>query len=84
MERSVQEGVVEEQAAAFRPALGLAPHHQFTAIGSLQTLGRNTGLRVKVARVQGCSKVELGCSGEVLGSLRPSTPSPGVHTVGCL
>lgn len=44
MECSVQERVVEEQTATFRPALGLAPHHQLTAIGSLQTLGENRGL----------------------------------------
>lgn len=62
MESSVQERVVEEQAATFRPALGLTPHHQLTAIGSLQTLGKNRGLRVKVTRVQGCWEVELGCS----------------------
>lgn len=37
VERRVQEGVVEEQAPALSPALGLAPHHQFTVAGRLQT-----------------------------------------------
>lgn len=40
MERRVQEGVVEEQAAALGPALGLAPHHQLAVTGCLQTLVR--------------------------------------------
>lgn len=38
VERRVQEGVVEEQAPALSPALGLAPHHQFAVAGCLQTL----------------------------------------------
>lgn len=37
VERRVQEGVIEEQAPALSPALGLAPHHQFTVAGCLQT-----------------------------------------------
>lgn len=37
VERRVQEGVVEEQAPALSPALGLAPHHQLAVAGCLQT-----------------------------------------------
>lgn len=37
VERRVQEGVVEEQAPALSPALGLASHHQFAVAGRLQT-----------------------------------------------
>lgn len=37
MKRRVQEGVVEEQAAALSPALRLAPHHQLAVAGRLQT-----------------------------------------------
>lgn len=33
----MQEGVIKEQAPALSPALGLAPHHQFTVAGCLQT-----------------------------------------------
>lgn len=39
VKRRVQEGVVEEQAATLSPALGLAPHHQLTVAGCLQTFG---------------------------------------------
>lgn len=37
VECRVQEGVVEEQAPALSPALGLAPHHQLAVAGCLQT-----------------------------------------------
>lgn len=37
MERGVQERIIEEEAAAFCPALGLPAHHQLTATRSFQT-----------------------------------------------
>jgi hypothetical protein len=43
VERGVQEGVVEEQAAALGPALGLAAHHQLAAARRLQAWGDTEG-----------------------------------------
>ena len=40
VERGVQEGIIEEEAAAFCPALWLPSHNQFTAAWSFQTWGR--------------------------------------------
>lgn len=37
MECSVQERVIEEQAASFCPTLGLPPDHQFTATWGFET-----------------------------------------------
>lgn len=72
MECSVQEGVVKEQTPAFCPALGLAPHHQLAAVGSLQTWGENTGLRVAARRGSWAALANAQ-------KLRSSPHYPGVH-----
>lgn len=45
VECSVQERVIEEEAASFCPTLGLSPHHQLAATWSFETLGGNAEKR---------------------------------------
>lgn len=76
VKRRVQEGVVEEQAAALSPALGLAPHHQLAVAGRLQTFRHRE--REGTGRVRRCwHRGELHTSSALLsrGYIPPESSS---------
>lgn len=80
MECSVQERIIEEEAAALGPALGLSPHHQLTAAGSFQTWGEEQREGDEGRQGQGGPDVE-GCSGQSSRCVKQPTihftpPSP--------
>lgn len=79
MERGMQERIIEEEAAAFCPALGLPAHHQLTATWSFQTWGQSREKKMKAGRARDAGSREWQA---LEGALDLQSPDPAPHPSG--